>query len=155
MFKDTFVYDPNWAKTAFDVADGDHRVWIVSVKDEISKQGKAMVHIQYKVEGASEPYDDFLVEGDYFNKSASRIFDVFKIVHGDWNYQHWINRVAYAHFEHVNETYTDNYGQQKTVKKSKLRYFHNNVPPAQTAPAQPPQQQAQPANNLYQEDIPF
>lgn len=155
MFKDTFVYDPNWAKTAFDVADGDHRVWIVSVKDEISKQGKAMVHIQYKVEGASEPYDDFLVEGDYFNKSASRIFDVFKIVHGDWNYQHWINRVAYAHFEHVNETYTDNYGQQKTVKKSKLRYFHNNVPPAQTAQAQPPQQQAQPANSSYQEDIPF
>lgn len=154
MFKDTFVYDPNWAKTGFDVADGDHRVWIVSVKDEISKQGKAMVHIQYRVEGASELYDDFLVEGEYFNKSASRVFDVFRITHGDWNYQHWINRVAYAHFEHVDETYTDRNGQQKTTKKSRLRYFHNNVPPAQ--PAQPaPAQPAQPANNLYQEDIPF
>lgn len=156
MYKNDFVYDPNWAKTGFDVEDGDHRVTIVSVKDETSKQGKAMIHLQYKVEGATELYDDFLVEGEYFNRSASRIFDVFKIPVYDWNLQHWINRIAYAHFEHVDENYTDRNGIQRTVSKSKIRYFHNNVPPAPQSVAQPLPKNVQTASvNDYQEDIPF
>lgn len=156
MYKNDFVYDPNWAKNGFDVDDGDHRVAIVSVREEVSKQGKAMIHLQYRVEGASTLYDDFLVEGEYFAKGASRIFDVFKIPVGDWNFQHWINRIAYAHFEHVDENYTDRNGIQRTASKSKIRYFHNNVPPAPQSMAQPLPENVQTASvNDYQEDIPF
>lgn len=156
MYKNDFVYDPNWAKTGFDVKDGDHRVKIVSVNDETSKQGKAMIHLQYKVEGATELYDDFIVEGEYFDRSASRIFDVFKIMPGDWKYLHWMNKIAYAHFEHVEEKYTDRNGNPRTALKAKLRYFHNNVPPVAPSASQSVVQNSYlQTPQTTSEDIPF
>ena len=152
MWKNDWQYEPYGKK--FEVADGDHRVAILSAKDVMSKTGKNMIEITYKVEDSNGlPFIDRIVEGEYFNSNMSRIFDVFKITRGDWNYNNWRNKIALAHFEHKVETYTDNNGNTKTVSKANLVYFHNNVPDAASAPVQ----QSAPAqqDDGFPEDIPF
>ena len=152
MWKNDWQYEPYGKK--FEVADGDHRVAILSAKDVMSKTGKNMIEITYKAEDSNGlPFIDRIVEGEYFNSNMSRILDVFKITRGDWNYNSWRNKIAYAHFEHKDETYTDSNGNTKTVSKANLVYSHNNVPDAASAPVQQnvPAQQ----DDGFPEDIPF
>ena len=152
MWKNDWQYEPYGKK--FDVADGDHRVAILGAKDVTSKTGKRMIEITYKVEDSNGiPFIDRIVEGEYFNQNMSRIFDVFKIPHGNWNYQQWVNRIAYAHFEHKNETFTGNDGVEKTVSKANLVYFHNNVPEPQKAPEPAPSSYPQNEDLGFKEDL--
>lgn len=126
-----FIFDKDWDKPrGFDVPDGDRKVTICGVPaEETSRKGLHMVRIPLSVEGSNgETYTDVLVEGEHFNRNASRLFKVFNINIGDWNYARWVNHSAYAHFEHRDETYVDKYGQQKTVSKAKLIFYHNTIP---------------------------
>lgn len=126
-----FVFDKEWDKPRnFDVPDGDHKVTICGVPtEELTKKNLHMVRIPLSVEGSNgETYQDVLVEGEYFDRNASRLFSVFHINIGDWNYARWVNHSAYAHFEHRDETYTDKYGQSKTVSKARLIFYHNTIP---------------------------
>lgn len=165
-WKNSFTYDATWnERKVFDVADGDHIVTIQKAEDVVSKQGKNMIHILYEVEGSNGvPCDEYIVEGEYFDKNASRIFDVFKIARNDWNYMHWQGKKGYAHFAHKEESYTGNDGVVRTTNRSRIVYFHNSIP--QPAAAKPDGVQALQAafggtvtqavnNGGYKEDIPF
>lgn len=125
MWKNDYQYEA-YSKS-FDVGDGDHRVQILAAKDVTSKTGKNMIEVRYKVENSNGvDFVDRIIEGEYFNKNMSRFFDVFGILKGDFNYQHWIGKVAVAHFEHKPETYTSN-GEEKTVNKATLVYWNTHA----------------------------
>lgn len=125
MWKNDWKYE-NYSKI-FDVEDGDHRVKIIAAKDVISKSGKNMIELHYQVEGSNGiEFVDRVIEGEYFDKNMSRMFDVFGITYGDFNYQHWIGKIAVAHFEHKPETYEVN-GVTKTVNKANLIYWNTRT----------------------------
>lgn len=126
-----FVFDKDWDKPrAFEVADGDHKVTICGVPaEETTKKGAHMIKIPLSVEGSNgEVYQDVLVEGEYFDRNASRLFSVFHINIGDWNYARWTGHTAYAHFEHREEKYVDRQGQERTSSRARLLYYHNTIP---------------------------
>ena len=122
-------YQPEEWKKSFDVADGDHVVTITKVENKVSKTGLNMHVVQYSVEGSNgEPFIDRICEGEYYNKNMTRFFDAFQIQRGNYNFASWINKKAYAHFEHKEEEFTDQAGNKKKVNKANLVYFHNNLP---------------------------
>lgn len=127
MWKNDYKYT-QYTKQQFDCPDGDHRVKIIKAGEVVSKSGKQMIEITYKVEDSNGVnFVDRMVEGEYFDANMSRIFDVFGIPIGNWNYPSWIGKIALAHFEHKDETFTDKNGVERTVSKANLIYFHNNA----------------------------
>lgn len=151
MWKNDYQYTDY--QKSFDVPDGDHQIIILGAKDVVSKTGKNMIEIQYKVIGSNNvPYVDRMVEGEYFGANMSRIFDVFGIQPGNFNYMTWRNKSAYAHFEHRPNTFTDNNGNTKTVMKADLIYFHNSKAPETATRTPTPIQQT--ASEVFDEGCP-
>ena len=128
-------YKPEEYSKSFDVADGDHVVVIYKVENKVSKNGSHMHEVTYMVKDSNGvPFIDRIVEGEYYNKNMTRFFDAFHIQRGDFNFNNWLNKKAYAHFEHKQETFTNSNGQQVTVNKANLVYFHNNMPGSENNP---------------------
>lgn len=121
-----FMYDytPEEQKS-FDCDDGDHLTRIAKVENAKSKNGLQMHVITLQVQGIKVPYIHRVVEGEYYNRSMTRIFDAFKIQRGDFNFQHWLGKTATAHFEHRQEKFTGQDGLEHTSNKAHLVFFHN------------------------------
>ncbi len=112
----------------FEVSDGEHRVAILSAETRVSKKTHIqMICINLKVESANVPYQYFVCEGEYFNKTMTRIFDAFKIPRGNFNFASWKNKMTSAHFEHKDGTFTDEKGIERKTSDATLIYFHNNA----------------------------
>jgi hypothetical protein len=120
-FYDNYRYEDY--RMSFDVPDGDHLVTISKAAPAITKNGREMIEVTLKVDGTNVPYTERFVDNEYANKNLSRFFDSFCIQPGNFNFSFWAGKNAYAHFEHGQETFTGNDGVQKTVNKSKLKYF--------------------------------
>lgn len=120
-FYDNYRYEDY--RMSFDVPDGDHLVTISKAAPATTKNGREMIEVTLKVDGTSVPYTERFVDNEYANKNLSRFFDSFCIQPGNFNFSFWTGKSACAHFEHVQETFTGNDGIQKTVNKSKLKYF--------------------------------
>lgn len=137
-------YQPaDYGATYFDVADGIHDMKIYSAVEKTSKMGKRMIEITYVVkECPTIPYKENIVEGEYFNRNCTRLFDAFGIQRGNFNFQSWVGKYAKGMFVHKDETYTGNDGVQKTINKCRLSYLI--VPEAEPAPQQYQQQQSYP-----------
>lgn len=148
----------------FEVSDGEHRVAILGAETRVSKKTHIqMICINLKVEGANVAYQYFVCEGEYFNKTMTRIFDAFKIPRGNFNFATWKGKITSAHFEHKDGTFIDEKGVERKTSDATLIYFHNNA----TAPETPELvketakafngsvQTTESSENSFPEDIPF
>lgn len=121
------TYKPE-EKQKFECADGDYLVKVVKVENVLSRTGLNMHKITLQVKNVPVLYEHFVCEGDYYNLSMTRFFDAFKIQRGNFNFNSWINRIAYAHFENKEHTFTGQDGAEHTAVVSRLMFFHNNIP---------------------------
>ena len=146
----------------FEVSDGEHRVAILGAETRVSKTDIQMICINLKVEGANVTYQYFVCEGEYFNKTMTRIFDAFKIPRRNFNFATWKGKIASAHFKHKDRTFIDEKGVERKTSDATLIYFHNNA----TAPETPElvketakafngSVQTESSGNSFLEDIPF
>ena len=65
---------------------GDHRFAVISAEEKTSKTGKQMVVITLKPNGATFTVNDYIVEGEYFNRKMTQFFDSTGIEEGNFNY---------------------------------------------------------------------
>lgn len=112
-------------KATFNVVNGDHLTKIVKVENALSKNGLQMHVITLLVQGGNAPYVHYVVEGDRYNLNMTRIFDAFKIVRGNFNFNQWCGKTAVAHFEYKEEKFTGQDGLEHTSNRSHLIYFCN------------------------------
>ena len=69
---------------------GDYRFEVVSAEEKVSKSGKDMIVITLKPNGASFTVNDYIVEGEYFNKKMTQFFDSTGIEAGNFNFMTWV-----------------------------------------------------------------
>lgn len=146
----------------FDVTDGAHRVRITKVEEVTTKNNKRAIALTLRVEGSMVPYIDYVVEGDYFDQKATRVFDAFKIQRNNWNYNQWINHEGLAEFWHKNETFLGNDGHEHTANLCKVKFYHNgnsenntNFNPTNPQPTQANTEQVAENQMGFPEDIPW
>lgn len=140
----------DYGATFFDVADGIHDMKITGVMEKVSKNGKRMLEVSYAVcECPTHPYVENIVEGEYFNRNCTRLFDAFRIQRGNFQYQSWIGKCGKGMFNHRDETFTGKDGSQKTINKCRLSYLvvPEDMQPVQQNPVQQQYQNYQPQNN--------
>jgi len=132
-------YKPaDWQKKRFDCPDGDHFVKIIKVEEKKTKDNNDMIEITMDVQDSNGVnYVERIVAGEYFDRNTTRIFDVFGIQRGNFNYAQWLQRKATAHFEHKENQFTDNDGVLHTFQKSELIYY---IMPQQSSGGYIPQQ---------------
>ena len=138
---------------AFEVPDGEHKVKILEVKETTSKKGVPMLEIKLQVWDSNFiPYVERIVGNEYFDKNMSRFFDAFNIVPGNFAFQSWRGKVGKGIFHHETQSWTDNNGELKQIKKSVMKSLIVEQPNTQgTGPAHTPQTaQMPPAQNPAQ-----
>ena len=92
----------NWDNYKYEEAPrlepGDYRVEIVSAEEDVSKSsGAPMIVVGIKPNGSGVVIKDYLVQGEYFNRKASGLFDAFpQIENGDFNLVSWVGCVGAA-----------------------------------------------------------
>lgn len=78
---------------------GNHRCVIVDVEDSVSKSGKNMIIVSVKPSGADFKVKQYIVEGDYFNRNMTQLFDAFpEIGDGNFNFVTWVGAEGAANF---------------------------------------------------------
>lgn len=126
---------------AFEVPDGEHKVKILEVKETTSKKGVPMLEIKLQVWDSNFiPYVERIVGNEYFDKNMSRFFDAFNIVPGNFAFQSWRGKVGKGIFHHETQSWTDNNGALKQIKKSVMKSLIVEQPNTQgTGQTQTPQ----------------
>lgn len=81
------------------VGAGDLRFEVVSAEDKTSKTGKKMIVVGLKPNGAEFVVNDYIVEGEYFNRKMTQFFDSTGIKEGDFNFITWIGATGAARFK--------------------------------------------------------
>ena len=126
--------------------EGDYRVRIESATEKQSSKGNPMIEIVLGINENQMKFRYYLVENEYFNQNATKLFDCFGIQRGNFNTPSWLRKVGTAHIAK---------GKVKDNGKSYFEVQYLIVPqagqgPAPARQAPPPQQQAprpqQPAN---------
>ncbi len=142
-----FSYEES--KPVFECAEGVNLMCIKRVEETTSRNGERMLVIHCNVKNSNgEQFKHYLVEGQYFDKTLSRLMDCFGIKYTDRNPQDWVGKVGSAQFDHIkfnsqtkkNETVAD---IQCHLKK-KEGFSQPEITPE--TPAQTP---------LDEEEIPF
>jgi hypothetical protein len=98
---------------------GDHRFAVISAEEKTSKTGKQMVVITLKPNGATFTVNDYIVEGEYFNRKMTQFFDSTGIEEGNFNYLTWTGAVGAARFKENENGYlkVGYYIDQKRAEK--------------------------------------
>lgn len=123
--------------SVFEVADGDHRIKIVSAEEGKTKNNIPMIIVNYAVQDSNGVnYIDRYVAGEYFDKNITRFFDAFGIPRGNFVYSSWIGKLATARFEHRISEYQDQSGQIKSSNKAELTRLYTEPPAVGAAPVQ-------------------
>jgi len=92
----------NWnyvREESTNIAAGDHRFEVVSAEEKVSKSGKNMIVVSLKPNGASFTVNDYIVEGEYFNRKMTQFFDSTGIEEGNFNLLTWVGAVGAARFK--------------------------------------------------------
>ncbi len=87
------------------VGAGDHRFAVVSAEQKVSKSGKQMIVVTLKPNGATFTVNDYIVEGEYFNKKMTQFYDSTGIAEGDFNYLTWVGAIGAARFKEDEQGY--------------------------------------------------
>lgn len=164
MMMTNFVWDER--EPSFDVADGEHGVRLVKVYDGATRNGKPCTNFVLKVEGGNCTYTHSIYYGnEYTNRNWTGFLSSFGIAppasNTDWEpyYSAWAGKEGKANFHHVDDTYTDRNGIERSVHKCELWYFVPR-PKAEGQAAKASAPVVAPAVSLrqagsFQEDIPF
>lgn len=76
---------------------GDYRVEIVNAENKETREThKNMIVLSLKLNGTSIIVKDYIVEGEWFNRKATQIFDSFNIKEGDFNLITWNGAIGAA-----------------------------------------------------------
>ncbi len=79
------------------VEPGDYRVEIIKAEETVSKSGNKMIVVTLRPNGTKLLVRDYIVDGDYFDQKASRLFDAFpEIGDGNFNLVTWGGAVGAA-----------------------------------------------------------
>lgn len=88
-------------KPVFECAEGINLMCIKKVEETTTKNGERMLVVTCNVKNSNgEQLKHYLVEGQYFDKSLSRLMDCFGIKYTETNPQNWVNHVGSAQFDH-------------------------------------------------------
>lgn len=114
------------------VTAGDYRVEIVDAEEKLSKTDKRMIVISLKINGSSIVVNDYIVEGDWFNRKATQIFDSFNIEEGNFNLLTWKGAIGAARFKEDENGYLKVYYYINKKQAEKLPAWVGEKPERQT-----------------------
>lgn len=123
-------YTPEEYQVAFNVSDGKHQMVIRGARIVQSKTSKQMLEIGFGVKEGEQivktTYIERLVEGEYFNKSMTRLFDAFKIPRGNFDFKTWVGKTGWAEFCHKPNEWVDEYGVTHTSQKCEVKFYYTD-----------------------------
>lgn len=123
-------YTPEEYQVSFNVTDGKHHMVIRGARIVQSKTGKQMLEIGFGVKEGEQivktTYVERLVEGEYFNKSMTRLFDAFKIPRGNFDFKTWVGKIGYAEFCHKPNEWVDEYSVTHTSQKCEVKFYYTD-----------------------------
>ena len=125
----------NWnyaRESSTNVSAGDHRFEVVSAEEKQSKAGKDMIVITLKPNGATFTVNDYLVEGEWFNRKATQFFDSTGIKEGDFNLVTWVGAMGAARFKEDEQGYLKVHYYIDKNKAEKLPAWIGDMPTRQT-----------------------
>lgn len=94
-----FSYEES--KPVFDCTEGVNQMCIKKVEEKTTRNGERMLVVTCNVRNSNgEQLNHYLVEGQYFDKSLSRLMDCFGIPFTKRNPQEWVNSIGSARFDH-------------------------------------------------------
>lgn len=138
--------------------EGDYRIKIIKVEATTSRNsGKDMIALEFSVAEARYTFRYYLVDNEYFDANATKLFDCFKLQRGNFALESWIGKYGRGHIAK---------GKAKDDGKQywELAYLIVDAPVAKTNPAAdqqnypPPRQppaKTNPAADEFTDDIPF
>lgn len=80
---------------------GDYRCAITNAYEDVAKtSGKAMIVVEVQPNGAAFTVKHYIVEGEYFNRNMTSLFDCFpEIGDGNFDLLSWIGCIGAARFK--------------------------------------------------------
>jgi len=114
------------------VLAGDLRFEVVSAEEKMSKSEKKMIVIGLKPNGAEFVVNDYIVEGDYFNRNMTQFFDSTGIKAGDFNFLTWIGATGAARFKEDENGYLKRQYYLDQRKAATLPAWVGTIPQRQT-----------------------
>ncbi|GMO28643.1 MAG: hypothetical protein Ta2B_09490 [Termitinemataceae bacterium] len=162
-----FKNDYNPEDYNVEIKEGEYGATIKQVNERMSKNNNQLIEISLVINGINFFYH--LVEGEYFNRNATRFFDAFRIRHGDWDYQNWIGKRGCVEigkappnangrqFMEVKRLLVKNVAEQNNAPPNYMQQEHYAPPPQQNfAPtAYPPVTSYQQPPAFDDSKIPF
>ncbi len=115
------------------LAAGDYRVAIVDVQETTSKSGKRMIVVTVQPNGSNIKIQHYIVEGDYFNRNMTSLFDAFpQIAEGDFNFLGWVGCVGAARLKEDENGYLKVHYFLDEKRAEKLPAWVGEMPERQT-----------------------
>lgn len=114
------------------VLAGDLRFEVVSAEEKMSKTNKKMIVIGLKPNGAEFVVNDYIVEGEYFNRNMTQFFDSTGIKAGDFNFLTWIGATGAARFKEDENGYLKRQYYLDPRKAATLPAWVGTIPQRQT-----------------------
>ena len=137
---------------------GDYRCVIAGAIEKQSKTGKGMIEITVVPNGTDIKVKDFIVEGAYFNKRMTEIFDAFPTIgEGNKNLLEWVGAMGAAHFIEDDKGYLRVHYYINPAKAEKLAEWQGELPRQQkVVNLFPSDNDAPPAGDeVLPDDLPF
>lgn len=113
---------------------GKQRCIIVSAEEQVSKNtGKPMIVVGVRPSGCAFTVKFYLVQGEYFNRNATQLFDAFpEIPEGNFNLLEWVGAEGAAMFDLDDRGYLKVKYFIDSVKAADLPPFEGDKPERQT-----------------------
>ena len=111
---------------------GKRRCVITGAEEATSKSGNAMIVVTIRPSGTKIDIKHFLVDGEYFNKNATKLFDSFDIEDGNFNLIEWIGAMGAAEFTIDDDGYHKIKWFIDKTRAETLPAFEGEKPPRQT-----------------------
>jgi len=139
------------------VQEGENFVRIASASQRYSTAGNEMIELEFSIVGNDNfKLKYFLVDGEYFNKNATRFFDCFRIQRGNFNMRSWIGKTGTVYLEYGEPNGNGKRYLQITKLVVEQNQDTSSVQNKQSTPPARNQQQSAPhQQEEFEEDIPF
>lgn len=154
-------YQPSDYGQGDNFQEGDYRLKIIRAEEATSQRsGNDMIVLEFAIAEAKYTFRYYLVDNEYFDAKATKLFDCFKIQRGNFALESWINKYGRGHIAK---------GRVKDDGKSYWELAYLIVDDARApAPRAPAAAQSQaparplaarsapaPAANDFTDDVPF
>jgi hypothetical protein len=145
--------------------EGDYRLKIIKAETSRSRNNNNMIVVEFAIQEAKYTFRYYLVDGEYFDANATKLFDCFKIQRGNFALDQWVGKYGRGHIAKGKEkddgkrywelayliVDTPTSAQAPRPAASSAPVQQNYPPPRPAAPAPAPA----PAGDEFTDDIPF